>query len=152
MAERVAPNDEVGSSILSCPAIFHRKKMSTKTGATALNKFDSLKWALIGLILSAGIIGFYYFAEYSLLIRVISLLTIVAISTYIASTTQKGQSTLSFLKETNLEVRRVVWPTRDETLKMTGVVILMVVLVAFIIWGVDSILFWLVRLFTGQGA
>jgi len=126
--------------------------MSTKTGATTSNKFDSLKWALVGLLLSAGIIGFYYFAEYSLLIRVISLLSIVGISTYIASTTQKGQSTLSFLKETNLEVRRVVWPTREETLKMTGVVLLMVVLVAFIIWGVDSILFWLVRLFTGQGA
>ncbi len=126
--------------------------MSTKTGATASSKFDSLKWAFVGLLLSAGIIGFYYFAEYSLLMRVISLLAVIGISTYIASTTLKGQSTVSFLKETNLEVRRVVWPTREETLKMTGVVMLMVVLVAFIIWGVDSILFWLVRLFTGQGA
>jgi preprotein translocase subunit SecE len=125
--------------------------MSTKTDATASFKFDKLKWVLVGLLLSAGIIGFYYFAEQSLLLRVISLLAIVGISTYIASTTQKGQSTLGFLKETNLEVRRVVWPTRDETIKMTGVVILMVVLVAFIIWGVDSILFWLVRIFTGQG-
>jgi preprotein translocase subunit SecE len=126
--------------------------MSTKTGATASSKFDRLKWAIVGILLSAGIIGFYYFAEYSLLMRVISLLAVVGITTYIASTTQKGQSTLSFLKETNVEVRRVVWPTRDETIKMTGVVILMVVLVAFIIWGVDSILFWLVSLFTSQGA
>jgi preprotein translocase subunit SecE len=126
--------------------------MSTKTGATASSKLDSLKWAIVGILLSAGIIGFYYFAEYSLLMRVISLLAIVGITTYVASTTQKGQSTLSFLKDTNVEVRRVVWPTRDETIKMTGVVILMVVLVAFIIWGVDGILFWLVRLFTGQGA
>ena len=125
---------------------------STKTDATASSKLNNLKWAIVGLLLTAGIIGFYYFAEYSLLMRVISLLTIVGISTYIASTTNKGQSTLSFLKDTNIEVRRVVWPTRDETIKMTGVVILMVVLVAFIIWGVDSILFWLVRLFTGQGA
>lgn len=126
--------------------------MNTKTGATASSKLDSLKWVIVGLLLSAGIIGFYYFAEYSLLMRVISLLAVVGITTYIASTTLKGQSTVSFLKETNLEVRRVVWPTRDETIKMTGVVMLMVVLVAFIIWGVDSILFWLVRLFTGQGA
>ncbi len=125
---------------------------STKTDATASSKLNNLKWAIVGLLLTAGIIGFYYFAEYSLLMRVISLLTIVGISTYIASTTNKGQSTLSFLKDTNIEVRRVVWPTRDETIKMTGVVILMVVLVAFIIWSVDSILFWLVRLFTGQGA
>jgi len=126
--------------------------MSTKTGATAASKLDSFKWAIVGLFLGVGIIGFYYFVEYSVLLRVISLLAIVGISTYIASTTSKGQSTLSFLKDTNLEVRRVVWPTREETLKMTGVVMLMVVLVAFIIWGVDSILFWLVRLFTGQGA
>lgn len=75
----------------------------------------------------------------------------IGVVTLIAASTEKGQSTKNFLKETHLEVRRVVWPTRKETLHMTGVVLVMVVLVAFIIWGLDSILLWLVKLFTGQG-
>ncbi|TGO02582.1 preprotein translocase subunit SecE [Candidatus Thiomargarita nelsonii] len=125
--------------------------MSTKTDSSVSSSLDIFKWFLVILLLSAGIIGFYYFAEHSLLLRVISLIAVIGVVTLIAASTEKGHSTKNFLKETHLEVRRVVWPTRKETLHMTGVVLVMVVLVAFIIWGLDSILLWLVKLFTGQG-
>jgi preprotein translocase subunit SecE len=125
--------------------------MTTKTDTTIENKIDFLKWLLVVLLLAAGIIGFYYFIEHSLLLRVIGLLIVFGIAGFIASTTEKGRTTVSFLHESHLEVRRVVWPTRQETLQMTGVVLLMVVLVAFIIWALDSLLLWLVRLFMGQG-
>ena len=125
--------------------------MNTKIDATASDKFDFLKWLLIVLLLGSGIISFYYFAEHSLLLRVISLLVIIGIATFIASTTIKGRGILDFLREAHLEVRKVVWPTRQETVQMSGIVLVMVVLVAVIIWVLDSILLWLVRGFTGQG-
>lgn len=125
--------------------------MSAKTDTTYSNKLDTLKWLLVVLLVSAGIISFYYFDEHSLLLRVISLLIIVFIATLIAKTTSKGRTTLEFLQQSHLEIRRVVWPTRQETMQMTGVVLLLVLLVALIIWGLDSILFWIIRLFTGQG-
>jgi preprotein translocase subunit SecE len=125
--------------------------MSTKIDASTSGKFDSLKWLLIALLLGSGIIGFYYFAEHSLLLRVISLLFVIGIATFIASTTVKGRKILDFLREAHLEVRKVVWPTRQETVQMSGIVLVMVVLVAVIIWILDSILFWLVQWFTGQG-
>lgn len=107
--------------------------MTTKTDTTIKNKIDFFKWLLAVLLLSTGIIGFYYFIEYSLLLRVVSLLIVFGMAGLIASTTEKGRATVSFLRESHLEVRRVVWPTRQETIQMTGVVLLMVVLVAFII-------------------
>lgn len=97
--------------------------MSTKTDARASNKLDTLKWLLVVLLLGAGIISFYYFDEYSLLLRVISLLVVVFLVAFIASTTEKGRTTLDFLQQSHLEVRRVVWPTRQETAQMTGVVL-----------------------------
>lgn len=125
--------------------------MSTKTDAAASNKLDFFKWLLVVLLLGVGIVSFYYFAEHSLLLRILGLLLVMGIAILIASTTTKGHSTLKFLRDSHLEVRRVVWPTRQETVQMTGVVFVMVMLVALIIWLVDSILFWLVRWLTGQG-
>ncbi|MCK5719877.1 MAG: preprotein translocase subunit SecE [Thiomargarita sp.] len=125
--------------------------MSTKTGT--ISKFDNIKWLVVISLLASSMFGFYYFNEqYSLLIRVISLLIIIGLATFVALTTDKGIRTKNFIQQTNIEVRKVVWPTRQETVQMTGIVILMVILVTVIIWVMDSILMWLVRFFTGQGA
>jgi len=125
--------------------------MSTKTDATTSDKFDTIKWLLVMVLLGTSIVGFYTFAEHSLLLRVVSLLGIVGLAIFIALQTDKGRRTKDFLQQTHIEVRKVVWPTRQETMQMTGIVLIMVLLVALIIWGLDSVLFWLVRLFTGQG-
>ncbi len=157
MAKRCAPNAKLGVRVSPALPFFllevikHLSLMSTKTDAHASKKLDTLKWLLVILLLGGSIVSFHYFEEHSLLLRVISLLLVIGIAAWVASTTEKGRSTLYFLKESHLEVRRVVWPTRQETVQMTGVVLLMVVLLALIIWTVDSILLWLVRLFTGQG-
>ncbi len=123
--------------------------MSTKTNTSS--KLDAVKWLLVALLFAVGIVGFYYFAEHSLLLRVVSLLAILGVATFVASTTDKGRRTKDFLRETHLEVRKVVWPTRQETLQMTGVVLLMVVFVALIIWTLDTFLLWVVRMLTNQG-
>jgi len=123
--------------------------MNTK--AEAADKLDIVKWIAAVALIAVGIAGFYYFSEQSNLLRVVSLLAIVGVAGYIASTTAKGQETLRFFKETQKEVRHVVWPTYQETVQTTAIVFLMVLLVALFIWLLDTILMMIVRWLTGQG-
>jgi len=123
--------------------------MNAKTETSSANKLDTIKWLGVWLLIAAGLASFYYFTETSVLLRVILLLATSGAAVFIALQTAKGQSAWSFTQETHIEVRKVVWPTRQETLQMTGVVLLMVIIVALMIWAIDSILFWLVRLVTG---
>ena len=124
--------------------------MNIKANTATSNK-DILKWSGVFALLCVSMVGFYYFSEHSLLLRVILLLTAVGVSAFIALQTEKGHSTWTFMRASHTEVRKVVWPTRQETIQTTGVVLLMVILVALIIWFLDTILMWLVRLLTGQG-
>jgi preprotein translocase subunit SecE len=96
----------------------------------------------------AAIALFYIYAEYSTLLRVLGLLAAAGLSVFIASRTQVGARMLSYIGETQVEVRKVVWPTRQETIQTTLVVILMVTVVAIMLWGVDSVLGWAVRALT----
>ncbi len=123
--------------------------MNAKTDAAVANQFDVIKWLVAGLLVGLALAGFYYFSESSLLLRVFILLAAFGVAVYIALQTAKGRSIWSFGQESHLEVRKVVWPTRQETMQMTGVVILMVVVMALMIWGIDSILLLLVRSVTG---
>ncbi len=125
--------------------------MNTKTDAASSgNRLDIPKWIIAVLFAGAGLVGFYYLEEeqYSQLIRVITLLAGVGFAVFIASRTEKGRAIFEFARESHLEVRKVVWPTRQETIQMTGLVILMVVVLAIVIWFLDMILLWVVRWLT----
>ena len=88
----------------------------------------------------AGVVGFYYFEDESQLLRVIGMLVIVGIAFFIVSMTDIGRRSLGFVKDARVEVRKVVWPTRQETLQTTMAVLIMVVIVAIMLWGIDSLL------------
>jgi preprotein translocase subunit SecE len=126
-------------------------KTDTLTSSTV--KLETLKWLLILSLIGGGVAGFYYFSEEaSLVIRVVGLLGMVGVAILFAAIkTNKGQAGVAFLRDSHTEVRRVVWPTRQDTVQMTGVVLFMVLFVAVFIWLLDSLLMWLVRLLTGQG-
>lgn len=126
--------------------------MNTKTEATdkPSEKLDVLKWLIAILLVGGGLASFYYFEEHSQLVRVIGLLAACGIAIAIAAATEKGRDLLEFTRESQLEIRKVVWPTRQETMQMTGLVILMVVILSLVIWALDSTLFWVVRSFTGH--
>jgi preprotein translocase subunit SecE len=112
---------------------------------------DKVKLTIAVLLLAAGVAGFYYFADQSLLMRVLGLLVVAGVSLAIAYQTAAGQRTWGFVTASQIEVKKVVWPTRKETLQTTGIVLLMVLLAAIFMWALDSTLLWLVRLLTGQG-
>ena len=67
------------------------------------------------------------------------------LAVFIASRTAIGSTVLSYVGDTQVEVRKVVWPTRQETLQTTLIVLLMVMLVALMLWAFDSLLGWAVR-------
>ena len=112
---------------------------------------DSVKWLIAGALLLAGIGGFHYFGDQSLLLRVVGLLFVVAAVVAVALRTEKGRIGWEFVRDARTEVRKVVWPTRRETLQTTGIVIVMVGIVALMLWALDSLLGWLVRLLLDQG-
>ncbi len=110
--------------------------MVTKTEQTT-SGFDTLKLMLALAILIAGVVGFYYFEDESQLLRVIGMLAIAGVSFFIVSTTDVGRRSLGFVKDARVEVRKVVRPTRQETLQTTLAVLVMVVLVAIMLWLID---------------
>ena len=103
-------------------------------------------------LLLAAIGQFYFFAESLMVYRVLALLALVAIALGVLFTTQLGQILWSFLRDSRAEVRKVVWPTRQETMQTTLLVIAMVVLVGIMLWLMDMFLRWAVLLLTGQGS
>ena len=103
---------------------------------------DTFKLMSALLVLIAGVAGFYYFEEESQLLRVLGMLTVGVIAFLIAATSDVGRRSLGFVKEARVEVRKVVWPTRQETVQTTIAVLFMVVLVAIMLWLFDMFLGW----------
>lgn len=115
-----------------------------------VSKLDWVKWTVAVLILLAGCVGNYYYSEVSLLIRTGLWLLLLVVAGFISSTTQLGRRAIEFVRESRAELRKVVWPTRQEVMQTTMVVAAMVVVLAIILWGMDGVLVWLIGWLTGQ--
>lgn len=115
------------------------------------NPLDLLKW-LVSLALLGGIVaGNYMFEDVSVLYRAIAAVVIVAVSGFIVATTNKGSAFLTFAKDARIEVRKVVWPTRQETTQTTMIVLAATVFMALVLWGLDGIIVRVVSFITGLG-
>jgi preprotein translocase subunit SecE len=112
-------------------------------------RFDSLKWLVVAALVAVGVVGNSYFADQSLLYRVLGLLALAAVAGLIALQTAKGAAVWALIKGSRTEIRKVVWPTRQETVQTTMIVVVFVVVVALMLWGLDSLLGWLVSLAIG---
>ena len=125
--------------------------MVAKTETEVPNRMDTLKLGIAVLILFAGVAGFYYFEAEAILYRVLGLLALVLMAVGVVYTTRLGQSIVGFGREARAEVRKVVWPTRQETVQTTMMVIFAVILIGIFLWLVDMLLLWAVQILTGQG-
>ncbi|MGI9305306.1 MAG: preprotein translocase subunit SecE [Gammaproteobacteria bacterium] len=110
---------------------------------------DTAKLGLAVALLLAGVGGFYYYADQSLLYRVLGLVAVAAAAVGVMMTTALGRNTWDFLQESRTEVRKMVWPTRTETVQTTLIVIAMVIIVGIFLWLLDMLLAWLVRFVIG---
>lgn len=113
---------------------------------------DIVLWILAALVLGAGLYGFVYFEGQAMtLIRVIGLVAAVGVALAIASRTAKGREGFAYVREVDVERRKVVWPTRQETLQTTLIVLVVTVIVAIILFIMDTAFGALVRWLIGMG-
>jgi len=113
---------------------------------------DKLKILAAVLILAVGIGGFYYFGDKPDWLRVLVVLGAAALAVLVALQTAIGRAAWEFAKVSRQELRKVVWPTRKETMQVTLVVFGLVVLVALFLWVVDWGLLKIMRVLTEPGA
>ncbi len=111
---------------------------------TTASRFDAVKWTIVAVLLAVAIVGNSYYSDQSLLYRVLGILGISAVAGLIALQTAKGAAFWALVKGSRTEIRKVVWPTRQETVQTTMIVVVFVLAVALLLWGLDSILGWLV--------
>ena len=113
------------------------------------SRFDVIKWVVVALIVSVGVFGDSYFSAEPVLYRAIALVVLALVAGFVALQTSKGKAFWSLLKEARIEIRKVVWPTRQETTQTTMIVVAVVLVMALILWWLDSLLGWIVSQFIG---
>ncbi|MBD9565110.1 MULTISPECIES: preprotein translocase subunit SecE [unclassified Pseudomonas] len=113
------------------------------------SRFDLLKWLVVVALVVVGVVGNQYYSASPILYRVLALLVIAVVAAFVGLQTVKGKSFFVLVKEARTEIRKVVWPTRQETTQTTLIVVAVVLVMALLLWGLDSLLGWLVSLIVG---
>ena len=113
-------------------------------------KSDIVKWAFVAFLLIGGITANYYYHEVLWSLRAIAGLFLMAVVLLLTFQTEQGKIAWRYVADARSELRRVVWPKRDEVVQVAFFVVMMVLMMVVILWVVDSSLMWLVSHFTGQ--
>ncbi|AZG71620.1 preprotein translocase subunit SecE [Shewanella livingstonensis] len=113
------------------------------------NSLDIVKWGVAALLIATAVIGNQFYADVNVVARVAGVIIAFAIAGIIALQTSKGKQAQSFAREAHIEVRKVVWPTRQEALNTTFIVLAATAVMALILWGFDAVLLRVVNLITG---
>ena len=103
---------------------------------------DKAKLVLAAGVFLAGVVGFYVAEGQSDLIRVVGMVAVDALAIAIDMSSQPGRNAWAFAQEARQELRRVVWPTRQESIQTTLIVLVMVILVAILLWLMDMFFMW----------
>ena len=119
---------------------------STESGQSVTDWF---KWIIVTVIVGGGVFGNWYYQDQSLLYRVLALLALAAVAGLVTFQTNQGKALWTLIKESRVEIRRVVWPNRQETTQTTFIVVMLVLAFSLILWGLDSLLSWIVSIVIG---
>lgn len=112
-------------------------------------RFDAMKWIFVIALVATGVVGNSFFADQPLLYRVLGLVALGAVALFVAINTAKGHGFYTLLQESLVEVRKVVWPSRQETNQTTLIVVAVVIVMGFLLWLLDTFLGWLASLIIG---
>ena len=113
---------------------------------------DTAKLALSVVIVLAGLVGYYYFADSSALLRAVGVILAVAVGAVVALTSLQGKTLWKFVQGARVELNKVVWPTREETIQTTLVVLVVALIGGVFFWLLDLFLLWVTTRITGQGS
>jgi len=122
--------------------------MSAKSD-TKNNRLDAPKWVVVVALIALGVVGNSIYSDQSLLYRVLGLVAVALVAGLVVAQTVKGKSFLVMFKEARNEIRKVVWPNRQETMQTTLIVVAVVLVMALLLWGLDSLLSWAVSSLIG---
>jgi preprotein translocase subunit SecE len=112
---------------------------------------DTAKLALAALIVLVGFAAYYYFGEASTLLRALAVLVAAGLAAFVALQSAQGQALSRFIQASRVELRKVVWPTREETIQTTIAVLIFAVIMGVFFWLLDIGLLYLTSKVTGQG-
>ncbi|MCY1413923.1 Protein translocase subunit SecE [compost metagenome] len=113
------------------------------------SRFDALKWLLVAILVVVGVVANQYYSAQPILYRVIGVLVLAIVAAFVALQTVKGRAFFALAKDARAEIRKVVWPSRQETTQTTMIVVAVVLVMALLLWGLDSLLGWLVSMIVG---
>ena len=119
------------------------------TPTTQNSRFDTIKWIFVLALVAAGVVGNSIYSDQSLLSRTLALVALAAVALFVALQTAKGRGYAISFKEARKEIRKVVWPNRQETTQTTLIVVVVVLIMALVLWGLDSLLSWAVSSLIG---
>lgn len=125
--------------------------MNTKV-VTETSSLDTAKLGIALAMLLGGVVAFQYYAAAPRLMRVGGMILDIILAMVLASQTEKGRMVVGFVRDAQIEVRKVVWPTRQETVQTTIVVMIVVVIFALLLWMLDIFLGWAMQSVIGHGA
>ncbi len=103
-------------------------------------------------ILVGGLYGYYYLLEWSLPLRALMVLGGLVVGIGVAMTSVQGQRLWAFVQGSRVEIRKVVWPTKQETTQTAIAVFVFTLIMALFFWGLDSFLLWLTRTLVGSAS
>ena len=126
--------------------------MNTKADQAeqAVAPADVAKYVLAFALAAGGIFAWYWFGQWPAVLRGMLVVAAIAAAIGVVAVTAKGRQGREFVSESLFELRKVVWPTRQETLRITGVILLVVVIVSLILSAFDLVISWVIRLLLGQ--
>jgi preprotein translocase subunit SecE len=113
------------------------------------SRLDTIKWVLVTALVVLGVVGNHLYSNEPVLYRAVALIALGVVAAFIALQTAKGKAFWALLKEARIEIRKVVWPTRPETTQTTLIVLAVVLVMALILWGLDTFLGWIISFFIG---
>ncbi|HNI63011.1 MAG TPA: preprotein translocase subunit SecE [Agitococcus sp.] len=120
---------------------------------TTNNSLNTVKWVVAIAILIAATVGNRYAPELlpqlSSWVRIVALVVLAVGALALTLTTAQGQSFIKLLKEAQVEARRIVWPTKDETMQTTMIVCAVVVVMSLLLWGIDTLFGWMISAVIG---
>lgn len=124
------------------------KEQSSQGASSSL---DTIKLVASLAVLILSLVGYYTFDQMHAVVRVLGVVAGAAVAVFIFYQTTIGRNWFQYLSHAKREVRQVVWPTRPETIQMTLIVFVVVILMGIFLWLVDMFFLWAVKLLTGQG-
>tara|TARA_B110000503_G_scaffold73599_1_gene113738 strand:+ start:239 stop:607 length:369 start_codon:yes stop_codon:yes gene_type:complete len=112
-------------------------------------RLDWLKWLVVLTLLGGAIYANWYYSAESVLYRVVGFLVVLGIAGLVAAQTAKGAAIIELSVGARIEWRKVVWPTKQERNQTTLIVLAVILLMALILWGIDSLLSWIASMIMG---